>query len=268
MKLILSKILKQANSNPIKEKQDWMPKYAGYGGAINLLKTVGKYLTKSPKYLINTGKIGLGVGATSALGEMGLRTGNNLLHGNPQLGTPTWTAKQLGSLANTVSNVLGISPTISSVATSTINGMDNSPKVQNLLQTGANITNPNVRNMLANDATQAIGDAGNAAVQNIGKTLGRSIGGNIADETANNIWSHLAKNPIPTLTGAAIVGAGPAIAYDAITHNRRKEEVERNKAIMRYIIRRENEDNISKTASVMNEIGNIIKSPIFKRLIY
>jgi hypothetical protein len=49
-----------------------------------------------------------------------------------------------------------------------------------------------------------------------------------------------------TLGGAALFGAGPAVAYDAITYKRRKEEAERNKAIMRYILKQEKQGMVKE----------------------
>ena len=202
-----------------------------------------------------------GLPAMLGIGEMAGKTVNNLVHGNFTMGTPDYTAKHVvNPMANLVSTATGIGPLVADTTQRAMDGLDANSHIQQLLDVGKNITDPKVISSLKDSTIETARQAGGALGENFTSTVGGNIGATIGHEAARGIWSDLAHHPIPTIAGAAAIGAGPAIAYDMATHRRRKEEAERNKAIMRYIVRRENESpGIPKTAGYLSSMLQNLK---------
>lgn len=236
------------------------------GGAADLLKSLGRYTVEHPwKSMGNVGKGLLAAGPLAAGAETGVRTIGNVAQGNLSLGSPTWTGHQMGHVLNTLGVGSWFTPTVTKATQGIVNGLDQSPGLQQFLQTGANITDPAVRNQLLQDASKAMTDSAGAVIENAGKSVGGLVGKSLGNAVAMGMWNNLTRNPLPTILGATVIGAGPAIAYDMATQKRRQEEAERNKAILRYLVQHEKHE---KTAGMLNALSGLAESPAIRNLIH
>jgi hypothetical protein len=230
-----------------------------------------KHLKQSPGYVASTAKVGLGLGVGAALGETGLRTANNWAHGDPSLGAPTSTQHALSSFYDSLGTGAHINPAIAAVSNKVLDSVDVNPKAQEFLSAAANITNPAVRKVLMGDVVNAAGQASGAVAENVGGTVGNALGQGVGHGMAAGFWENLKHNPIPTVTGAAAVSAGPLIAYDMLTKKRRQQEAKRNKAILRYILHHE-KGGLQKSGNIAQSIESGVKgiasSPFFKKFVY
>lgn len=233
-----------------------------------------KHLKQSPKYIMNTAKAGLGVGVGAALGETGIRTANNWAHGNPNLGTPTTTQHALSSFYDSLGTGAQLNPAIGAISNKVLDSVDSHHGAQTALSALANVTNPAVRRALVDDATHAAGQASGAIADNVGNTVGQAVGQGVSQGMAAGFWDNIRAHPIATTTGTVAVSAGPLIAYDMLTKKRRQQEAERNKAILRYILRHEssNGNGMRKSGSIADAIESgakgVANSPFFKKFIY
>lgn len=233
-----------------------MSKQAGIGQS---LLNVGKAAVK-PSNLWKGVKYAPSAALLGVLGETGVRTANNALHGNLSVGEPRVSEHIIGGLANVAATATGFRPFIRNTAQAAVEGLDLSPKAQKILDAASNITNPNVRHQIYSDTSTAINQAATDVAQNVGNVAGNTVGRSLGHGLAGGMLDDMLHHPFLTLGGAVTFGAGPAIAYDAATYKRRKEEAERNKAIMRYILKQEGQtkmggviDILKNTSRAMSE---------------
>lgn len=235
---------------------NWVGNYVTKQGA--LLPRIGNFLAKTPSTAWRASKIAIGAGIVGAAGEASVRTLNNVLHGNPDLAPPTFSENQLGTLVSSAANLSGFRPLLQASTQAVADGLDMSPNAQKWLDGAANVTNPQVRKQILDDTIRAANTGGKALAQNVGNVAGEAVGKSLGRSLASGMYSDMLKHPVLTLGGAALFGAGPAIAYDSVTYKRRKEEAERNKAILRYINKQE-KIGMLKDAGVGSYLMNALR---------